>query len=106
MKSNAVKFNGEGSPIAQEAISIYDYVRDQVDSSRDELNSLEEAVKELMSGKPKKKKKKGLSKSHAAAGGSNVASFGGVSVNLGDLSQSIHFDGIDSDSDESYDLDL
>ena len=98
MKSNAVKFNGLNSAIALEAIAIYDFVRDQVESSRDELTALEEAVKEQMSGKPKKKKKQGGSKK--SSGASNMASVGGVDVNLGDLSQQM-LEGINSDSDES-----
>jgi len=117
MKSNAIKFNGEASPIAQEAVSILEYVRDQVNSNRSELTPLEEAVREQMSGKPKKKAKKGGTKKGAgSAGGSggassgNVASVGGVSINLGDLSTSMHFDGAgggggggaDSDTDESF----
>jgi hypothetical protein len=105
MKNNAIKFNGEGSQIAQEAVAIYDFVRDQVDSSRQELSALEEAVEDQMSGKPKsKKRKKAGSKSKPAT----TASIGGVSINLGDLSSSMHFTGADSDSDESFEglLDL
>ena len=104
MKANAIKFNGQGSPIAQEAVAIHDFVRDQVESSRSELNSLEEQVEELMNAKPKKKNKAGTSKNTGAGAGSNVASVGGIAVNLGDLSKSMAFDGVDSDSDESIDV--
>lgn len=97
MKNNAIKFNGQANAIAQEAIAIQDYVKDQIESSRAELSALEEAVEDQMNTKPKKKKK-GLSKKAAS---STTASVGGVSVNIGDLSQSMHFDGVDSDSDES-----
>ena len=97
MKSNAIKFNTESSPIAREASAIYDYVRDQVEANRSELSALEEAVQEQMSGKPKKKKKAGSKKLSG-----NTASVGGVSVNLGDLPKSMKFDDIDFDnSDDS-----
>lgn len=100
MKNNAIKFNGPTNLIAVEAVKIYDYVKDQVDANRDELSALEEAVEEQMNTKPKKKKK-GVSKKAPASG--TVANFGGVDVNLGDLSQSMHFTGgDDSDSDESF----
>jgi len=96
MKSNAVKFNTEASPIAQEANAIYDYVKDQVEASRPELAALEEAVQEQLSGKPKKKKKAGSKKSSGLRG--KTASVGGVSVDLGDLPMSMEFDGFDFDS--------
>jgi hypothetical protein len=98
MKNNAVKFNGPASPIASEATVIYEYIRDQIESHRAELAELEEAVKEQMDGKPKKKKKAGDGKKTKASG--TTASFGGVNINLGDLSS--HFHGADSDSDESF----
>ena len=102
MKSNAIKFNGPENPIAKESVAIYDYVRDQIESNRQELSALEEAAKEQLSGKPKKKKKAGASKKSVNAASGNVAKVGGVSVNLGDLSKSMQFDGVDSDSDESF----
>jgi len=107
MKNNAVKFNGPASPISLEAIAILDYVRDQVQSQRDELTALETAVDELMNAKPKSKKKSGASKKKESSSAlSNVASVGGVAVNLGDLSKSMHFDGADSDSDDSFGANL
>jgi len=107
MKSNAIKFNGESNPISQEAVAIHDFVKDQVQSKRAELSALEEAVKEQMTAKPKKKFKKGISKKTVNAASGNVASVGGVSVNLGDLSSSLHFEDMGSESDDSLaDLDL
>lgn len=99
MKTNAIKFNGQASPITQEAIAIFEYVRDQIESSRSEFLQLEVDVQEQMSGKPKKKKKLGTKKSSASS--SNIGMVGGVQVNLGNLK----FDGmdaIDSDSDDSF----
>jgi hypothetical protein len=98
MKSNAIKFNGQASPITQEAISIFDYVQDQVNASRDELTQLEVAVNEQMSGKPKKKQ--GGTKKSAVAS-SNVGMVGGVQVNLGNFKFD-GMDGIESDSDDSF----
>jgi hypothetical protein len=105
MKANAIKFNGQASPIAMEAASIYEYVKDQVEASRTELTKLEEEVNEQMNGKPKKKKKTGESKKPGGSGSGNMARIGGVAVNLGDLPQGMQFDGMDSDSgdeDDSY----
>lgn len=90
MKSNAIKFNTEASPIAQEAIAIYDFIRDQVQACRAELTKLEEAVEDQMSGKSKKKRK---FTDDADSGA--VAQIDGVAVNLGDLG------GYDSGSGDS-----
>jgi len=102
MKSNASKFNGPSNPIALEAAAIYDFVKQQVESSRNELNPLENAVDEVFSGQGKKKKqklkKKGKAKKPKSGIGS-TASAGGLSVNLGDLSGTMNFDS-DSDSDD------
>jgi len=101
MKSNAIKFNGEGNQIAQEAIAIYDFVRDQIQASQAELSSLEAAVEEQMSAKPKKKRKAGATgkkKKSTSPKGGGTADIGGVTINLGDLQQ---FD--DSDSGEEDD---
>ena len=83
MKNNAIKFNGQESPIAQEAISIYDYVKDKIESNRSELTSLEQQVEDQMSGIPKRKKKSGTKKFTVAGATSSVANVYGVSVNLG-----------------------
>ena len=98
LKNNAVKFNGPGHMIAVEGAEIYDSVREQIESQRVELSELEEAVKEQMEGKPKKRKKGGDEKKSKASHGT-VAKVGGVDVFLGDVS---HFHGGDSDSDESF----
>jgi hypothetical protein len=103
MKSNAVKFNGAANPIALEAVAIYDFVKNQIEASRNEFTPLEDAVDQIMSGKPKKKRQKAGKNN---SGSRNMASVGGVSFDLGDLSSSIHLDGgsDDSDSDDSFDL--
>jgi hypothetical protein len=97
MKNNAVKFNGPVDLIAVEAVAIYEFVRDQIESQRAELSELEEAVKEQMEGKPKKKKK-GMEGKKSKGSHGSVARIGGVDVMLGDVS---HFHGGDSDSDDS-----
>lgn len=58
MKNNAIKFNGETNTISQEAIAIYEFVKDTIDSQRSELEDLEAAVEDQMTTKPKKKRKK------------------------------------------------
>ena len=106
MQQNAIKFNGGSSLITGEAVAIHDFVQEQIESNRSELSSLEEAVKEQLSGKPKKKKKKKKrqTKSNASGAGStcatNLGMVSGVEVNLGDLD--FKLDDIDSDSDDSY----
>jgi len=106
MKSNAIRFNGEGTVFAKAAEEILDYVKDQVDSIRSELTPLEEQVAELMSGKPKKKRKKaGTAKKSKSAASSNLARIGGVAIDLGDVSKHLGED--DSDSGESvYEVDI
>lgn len=99
MKNNAIKFNGQASPIAQEAISIYDFVKDKIESDRAELTALEAAVDDQMGGGGGKQ---GKSK-RAKKGGTNTTNIGGVNVNLGDLrSSSMPLDDADSDSDDSF----
>ena len=85
MKNNAIKFNTAASPIAQEAIAIHEFVRDQVQASRAELTKLEEQVEDQMGGKSKKKRKD-------MGAATPSISIEGVAVNLGDLK------GYDSDS--------
>lgn len=58
MKNNAIKFNGESNTISQEAIAIYEFVKDTIDAQRAELEDLEAAVEDQMTSKPKKKRKK------------------------------------------------
>ncbi len=57
MKNNAIKFNGETNTISQEAIAIYEFVKDAIDAQRTELEDLEAAVEDQMTSKPKKKRK-------------------------------------------------
>jgi transcription initiation factor TFIID subunit 1 len=99
MKSNATKFNGPANLITQEAVAIYEFVRDQVESFRPELRELEEQVDELMNAKPKKKLKAasgtrptGPGSSAALGGGTGTsggshltANVAGHTVNLGSL---------------------
>jgi Bromodomain len=113
MKTNAIKFNGPANHIAQEAVAIHEFVRDQVNSCRAELKSLEDQVDDLMNATPKKKLKTGAGKgpgghgaSSSSAGGvgsgSHLASVGGHTINLGNLGdlRNMAFDDDDSDSDD------
>jgi hypothetical protein len=70
-------FSGSGTLIAEEGAAIYEVVKEKIEEGRGELTHLEEAVKDQMSGKPKKKrKKKGSPKASGAssASGSNTGS--------------------------------
>ena len=87
------KFVGAGTPIADEAVTIWEAVKEQVDASQSEMKAMEEAVKEQLSGKPKKKKKR--KKSAGKKSGDGVVVGG---VDLGDID--FNFADIGSDSDE------
>lgn len=93
MKNNAVKFNGEKSDIAQEAIAMHQFVRDQIEANRPELSKLEEQVEDQMSGK--KKKRKGMDSASSGA----MAHLEGVPINLGDLRG---YDSGSGDDDEVF----
>ena len=49
MKNNAIKFNGVGSAIGIEATAIYEFVKKTIESNREELTKMEEAVRDQMS---------------------------------------------------------
>jgi Bromodomain len=118
MKTNAVKFNGAQNQIAEEAIEIHKFVRDQVEASRSEFSPLEEEVEELMSGKANKHQKAGKKKvkgiklkagrSSSSGGSGGNEKMGGI--NIGDISQSLmddNGDGSDTDTDDDIlDFDL
>lgn len=102
MKSNASKFNGPTNMIALEAAAIFEFVKQQIESNRSELTSLEKAVDEVFSGHAKKKKQKRVKNKKSKSSPGSMARAGGMFVNLGDLSGSgMNFDGSDSDSDDS-----
>lgn len=88
MKSNAIKFNGPGAIISEEAAIIYQQVKENIEEGRAELSLLEEAVDEQLNTKPKKRRKAGSPKGSGGGIGSDIM---GIDFN---------FDGIsDSDSD-------
>jgi hypothetical protein len=100
MQKNAIKFNGEKSPIALEAVAIYDFVKSRIEANRQEFTALEEAVSDMYSGKPKKKKAKITAVASApnveVGASTNIANIDGVAVNLGDLE---NYGSDDDDSD-------
>lgn len=71
VKTNAIKFNGATSLLAEEATAIYDTAKSLVDGSRDELTYLESAVADQMSTQSKKKRTTKKSVSAAAAAGTD-----------------------------------
>lgn len=93
MKKNAIKFNTAQSPIALEAVAIYDFVKGQIEANRQEFTDLEESVFDMYSGKPKKKKQK-QAVAEPKVEATNIANIDGVHVDLGDLGS----DGTDDDS--------
>ena len=70
VKTNAAKFNGNGTMLADEAAAIYDAAQNMVDDNKAELSQLEEAVADQMSTQSKKKKKRSTKKGAAAAAAS------------------------------------
>lgn len=111
-KNNAIKFNGAGTILANEATAIFDYVKKEVADNRAQFDEMEEAVEDQMNGSRKRKKKGSkISPPKSKTGGTDK---GGTSktadifldgikttVDLGDLSTGgFNFDG-DSDSDDS-----
>mmetsp|Transcript_7451 Transcript_7451/g.12004 ORF Transcript_7451/g.12004 Transcript_7451/m.12004 type:complete len:142 (+) Transcript_7451:2161-2586(+) len=109
MKTNAIKFNGKGTPLANEAVEIWEFVETTIEQNREEFNQMEAAVKDQMSWKKKKKAKKssktasGDASSSSKAAPMNTANvvLDGIAtqVNLG-TNFSFGLDG-DSDSDDS-----
>ena len=103
MKANAIKFNGPTNPIALEAVAIFDFVKNQIESIRGELTPLEEEVDEIMSGKAASKKLKSGKGKKSSGNTRNIANIGGMAVELGDISRL--GEGSDySDSEDSYEL--
>ena len=72
MKTNATKFNGEGSFLADEAKRIYEFVKEMLEANKAELGQMQEAVQDQLGGKKKKKPKLSISKS-AAIGSASLA---------------------------------
>ena len=113
MRNNAIKYNGAGSHLGNEATAICDFVKLQVEQSRADFTKLEEAVRDQLSGSRSKKIKSKSSELNDAAnvnkgygGGSqsSVVSMANVvvdgvetTVNIGNLASL----GVDSDSDDS-----
>lgn len=92
MRANAIKFNGAGTPVAEESVQIFEFVKSQIEESRGELADLEEAVQEQLSTKPKKK-----TKSRAA---SKANSMGESGTGSGDTWADIDFDNLLSDDSD------
>lgn len=67
---------GMGTLIAEESSMIYKIVQDKIEESRGEFSHLEEAVKEQLSSKPKKKKRTKSPKAAADAMGFGMGSPG------------------------------
>ena len=98
MRNNAVKFNGELSPISIEAKEIYESVKSTIEQNRDEFKQMEQAVVDQLSGKKKTSKKKGGTSSSSAKWSNVVLDGVQTQINLGD---NLGFALGGSDSDDS-----
>jgi hypothetical protein len=98
MKNNAIKFNGKPSPLAMEAVEIWEFVKNTVAQNRKEFNEMEEAVIDQKNGK-KKKKGKSKTDSSSKAGPMNTANIllDGIETQV-NLGTNLSF-GLDEDSD-------
>lgn len=92
MRANAIKFNGAGTPIAEEAAQIFELAKSKIEESRGEFADLEEAVQEQMNTKPKKKKR-----SRASSKASSLAE--AAAAASGDSWAEIDFDNLSDDSE-------
>lgn len=102
MKNNAIKFNGANHPISLEANAIYEFVKSEIADNRQQLDMMEEAVRDQMSSKKSKKAAKAAQVRQAKMAKSSEGGFSavvdGVAVNLGNFSK----DAFDySDTDDS-----
>jgi hypothetical protein len=71
MTNNAIKFNLATSPIAQEAVAMYEMVRKEITDNRAELTKLEEQVEDQFGGNSKKKRK--LADGSGTRGGDDIS---------------------------------
>lgn len=93
MKKNAITFNGQGSPLGNQAVDIWEFVKNTIEENSEKVHEMEEAVKLQRSGKKKKKAK------DAPMNTANVVLDGvATQVNLG---TNFEFELGDSDSDGS-----
>jgi len=96
MRNNAIKFNGIGSLLGNEANAIYDFVKGLIDENRKDLTAMEEAVQDQLNGRKKKPKKQKEETSRPKADPAQNVVLDGVEVNIGDVDFGL---GGDSDSD-------
>jgi len=85
MKMNAIKFNGKGSQLANEAVDIYEHIRNAVKLNRTEITEMEEAVRDQKSGKKKRAKAASASSNKPINTASVVLDGVETQVNLGSL---------------------
>merc|ERR1719491_1009713 len=100
MKNNAVKYNGVGSVLGDEATSVYEFVKNTVAQSRVEFDDMESAVRDQMQNSGQKKgsaasspKNTGEVDRKPGKGTPANVNLGGTTVYLGDdLKSSLQFD--------------
>ena len=111
MRNNAIKYNGVGSPLGNEATAIYESVKLQIDQSRADFTKFEDAVKEQLSGNRNKKLKNKGSTSDTALGskgngGGSQSSVSMANVVVDGVETTVNLLGlgslnVDTDSDDS-----
>jgi len=79
VKTNAIKFNGASTLLAEEATAIYEMVKKMIESSRAELSHLEDAVAHQMSTQTKKKTTKKKSAAATTVSGGDGGGLAGLS---------------------------
>ncbi len=95
MKNNAIKFNGAGHTLAAEAIAIYDFVRSTIESNREELTRMENAVKEQMTSGKKRGKTPSSRDSPFSQVSESMSQDGPPSLSLGSVAN-VMLDGIET----------
>ncbi len=87
MKNNAIKFNGYGSKLGNDATKIYEFVKRTIEANRDELTSIELAVEEQFNSGTKRRASSTTPRSAEASGNPASITVDGVErqVYLGNL---------------------
>ncbi len=87
MRHNAIKFNGMGHHISQEATKIYEFVKSTIDANRDEFNAMEIAVEEQFNSNSKRARSATPKQTDTVANSASVVNIEGVAqrIYLGDL---------------------
>jgi hypothetical protein len=95
MKNNAIKFNGAGHNLAIEAVAIYDFVLNTIESNREELTKMEDAVREQMASGKKRGRTPSSRDSPFSQVSESLSQDGPPSLSLGSVANVV-LDGIET----------